>query len=181
MSVRASLLGVGLIASGMALVGLGPAGSADKSIHPTVVYIVRHAEKTGESADADLSSEGRVRAQVLNWMMRDIDLHAIYSTDVPRTMSTVAPVAKAKQLSISHYEPSSGGLTTAIREKLVGKRILVCGHSNTIPALLHDFGIGIEDEILQSFDDLFVVILTGDAGDKRAKATLQRLHYPGRR
>lgn len=181
MSIRASFLGVGLIVSGMAFAGLGSTGSAEDHLRPTVVYIVRHAEKTGESADADLSAEGRVRAQVLSWMMRDVDLHAIYSTDVSRTMSTVAPVAKAKRLNVSHYKPSSGGLTTAIREQLVGKSILVCGHSNTIPALLRDLGIGIEEKILQSFDNLFIVVLTGDAGDNRAKATLQRLHYPGKR
>ncbi|MCH8146497.1 MAG: histidine phosphatase family protein [Planctomycetes bacterium] len=170
-----------LLASSCVLVPLLGAQTPDeRSTKPTVVYIVRHAEKTGETPDADLSPEGKTRVEVLSWMLRDIALDAVYSTDAPRTLHTVEPIAKEKGLSVESYVPRPGKLAETIRRKHRGQTLLVSGHSNTIPELLKSLGVPIEDKILPGYDDLFIVTLAGPAGDTKA-ATLQRLHYPGRR
>ena len=163
------LLCVALVAS--------EAASPDRDASaPTVIYLVRHAEKTDEGSMADLSDQGRERAEVLARMLRDVSLDAVFSTDVPRTKSTVAPVAKAKGLTITHYKPRAAALARRL-EAATGQALLVCGHSDTIPQLLGELGTPIEDKILPGYDDLFVVILTR-APDGATKATLQRLHYP---
>ncbi|MCH7993989.1 MAG: histidine phosphatase family protein [Planctomycetes bacterium] len=151
-----------------------------RSTKPTVVYIVRHAEKTGETPDADLSAKGKTRVEVLKWMLRDIAIDAVYSTDAPRTLHTVEPIAKEKGLSVESYVPKPGKLAETIRRKHCGQTLLVSGHSDTIPALLKSLGVPIEDNILPGYDDLFIVTLDGSAADAKG-ATLQRLHYPGRR
>ena len=112
---RITLLSLGLILSGVVLSAQSRTPSADAAAAPTIVYVVRHAEKAGDAPDADLSPPGRVRAQVLNWMMRDIELQAVYSTNVSRTMNTVSPVAKAKGLKITHYQARSSKLAAIIR------------------------------------------------------------------
>ena len=152
----------------------------DRSTKPTVVYIVRHAEKTSEDPNADLSAEGKKRAEVLRWMLRDIALDAVYSTDAPRTFHTVEPIAKEKGLAVESYVPRPEKLAKTIRHEHRGQTLLVSGHSNTIPELLKSLGVPIEDKILPGYDDLFIVTLDGSAADAKG-ATLQRLHYPGRR
>jgi|GEM_PF-1959828 len=146
----------------------------------TVVYIVRHAEKTAETPDADLSDAGKRRADVLKWMVRDIEFDAVYSTDAPRTVHTVEPIAKENGLTVEYYVPRPGSLAKTILRLVSGRTILVGGHSNTIPVLLNSLGVPIEDKILPGYDDLFIVTLGNDTANAE-NVTLQRLHYPGRR
>ncbi len=169
-----------LIASCVLVAALVAQTPDDRSTKPTVVYIVRHAEKTGESPDADLSGKGKTRVEVLRWMLRDIAIDAVYSTDAPRTLHTVEPIAKERGLSVESYVPKPGKLAETIRQIHRGQTLLVSGHSNTIPELLKSLGVSIEDKILPGFDDLFIVMLDGSATDAKG-ATLQRLHYPGKR
>ena len=152
----------------------------EPTTRPTVVYIVRHAEKTGETSDADLSNVGKARAEVLRWMLRDIPFDAVYSTDVRRALHTVEPIAKAKGLTVEFYKPAPNRLADIIRWKHSGKTLLVVGHSNTVPALLHSLGAGIQEQMLDGYDDLFIVTLDGSKTDA-TPASLQRLHYPGKR
>ena len=170
-----------LAVTGSTFVAFGTMRSSQEAAQTTVVYVVRHAEKTGETSNADLSEKGRERARVLNWMLRDVPLDAIYSTDVPRTMSTVEPVSQARGMSIESYSPRPGHLAGIIRDRYRGKTMLVCGHSNTIPKLLKEFDVGIKEGVLAGYDDLFIVLLTSDAGNTVTSTTLQRLHYPGQR
>ena len=148
---------------------------------PTVAYIVRHAEKIDESADADLSAAGRERARVLEWMLRDVPIDAVFSTDVPRTRSTVEPIASRRRMEVSLYSPRQGELARIIEDRYHGKTLLICGHSNTIPSLLRGLGAEIEEDLLETFDNLFILVLTRDKSDGTTSASLQRLHYPGRR
>lgn len=171
----------GLLATCCVLAPLLVAQTTDeRRTQPTVVYIVRHAEKIDETPDADLSPDGFKRAEVLKWMLRDVAIDAVFSTTVPRTMHTVEPIAKANGLTVENYDPGTGELTEKIRHLGGGRTILVAGHSNTIPVSLKSLGAPIEEKNLTSFDNLFVVTLGGTATNAKG-ATLQRLHYPGRR
>ena len=169
----------GLLLTAIALTASGATSPNREASAPTIIYLVRHAEKTDEGAQADLSEKGRARAEVLTWMLRDVSLDAVFSTDVPRTKSTVTPVAKAQGLTVTHYKPQSTAFARRL-EAAAGQSLLVCGHSNTIPQLLAELGTPIEDKILPGYDDLFVVVRTPTPGGA-TQATLQRLHYPGTR
>ncbi len=175
-TVVSALLPACLVAVAMASLQDG----REPTARPTVVYVVRHAEKTGETSDADLSEAGRARAEVLKWMLRDIPFDAVYSTDVPRTRHTVEPVAGANGLTVEFYKPVPGKLAETIRRKHGGKTLLVVGHSNTVPHLLHSLGAAIQEKELDGYDNLFIVTLDGSKTDTRS-ASLQRLHYHGKR
>lgn len=146
----------------------------------TVAYIVRHAEKVDESSNTDLSEKGLERVKMLMWMLRDVTFDEIYSTNVPRTKNTVAPIAKSRGLKIAYYSPRNKELSKLIRKKSHGKTILVSGHSDTIPRLLDELGTPIEENILKGYDDLFVVIINRDENNIVIDSTLHRLHYPGK-
>ena len=132
-----------------------------QSSAPTVVILVRHAEKqSGE--DPELTTAGRQRAEKLATMLRDADLTAVHSTDFRRTRSTARPTAEAKQLDLNSYDPRDlPAFAEQLREQ--GGRHLVVGHSNTTPALVKALGGEAEDTITEDeFDRLYIVTLGTD-------------------
>ncbi|MHC5109718.1 MAG: SixA phosphatase family protein [Planctomycetota bacterium] len=165
----------------VSLVVKSQSAAEDRGTHPTVVYVVRHAEKESDTADTDLSKKGHERAATLAWMLRDVPLDAIYSTDTLRTRNTVKPTATAGKLDILTYHPRPGKLAQVIQRELAGKSLLVCGHSNTVPRLLAELGAGIDEKILAGYDDLFIVVLGAHDKEGIRSATLHRMHYPASR
>ncbi len=147
----------------------------------TTVYIVRHAEKTSERSNANLTKEGKSRAEVLKWMLRDVSLDAIYTTDTTRTRQTVQPTATAKELKLTLYTPKPGKLAETIIQQHVSQTLLVCGHSNTVPELLRSLGVSIKENILKGYDDLFIVTIDNHSDGPTPRTHLQRLHYPDSR
>lgn len=147
---------------------------------PTTIFVVRHAEKADQTRTTDLSATGKARARTLAWILRDVVFDAILSTDTLRTRATVQPVADASDLSVGFYVPRPGELADTISKKHRGHTVLVCGHSNTIPVLLKNLGCPIKENILDGYDDLFIVTLSIGGKNNTRIATLQRLHYPVR-
>ena len=99
------------------------------------VYLVRHAEKQGDSKDPPLSECGRARAQALADYFANIPLAAVYATPYQRTQQTAAAGAAAKQLSVTDYDPNQSGQLVA-QLTAQGQPVLVVGHSNTVPQLV---------------------------------------------
>lgn len=170
------------------LVGLGAMQPAERAGAPTVVYIVRHAEKlesdrpltNAEDKKVDLLQEGHVRAEVLAWMLQDVKLDAIYSTNYKRTLETVGPVAKQKKLMVDTTVSESGTLLQhLLAREQAGKTLLVCNHSNGVPKLLRELGVYRDNGHLKRFDNLFIVVIGRDAAGGVTHKSLQRLHYPG--
>jgi 2,3-bisphosphoglycerate-dependent phosphoglycerate mutase len=97
----------------------------------TTFILVRHAEKESTANDPGLSAAGQQRALALARILEQQKVDAIYSTNFNRTRNTVKPLADAKGISIQTYEkePDIAELQKS------GGTIVVCGHSNTIPAL----------------------------------------------
>lgn len=152
--------------------------SQEKS-NVTIVYIVRHAEKVDENSDA-LSPPGKARAKTLQWMLREVSFDTIYSTNTKRTKNTVKPIAASCGVKITSYNPRPGSLAKTIKQKSFGKTVLVSGHSNTIPQLLGELGVKINEKILAGYDDLFIVFIVKDSQGEIVSTSLQRLHYPGK-
>lgn len=102
----------------------------------TTYILVRHAEKVKGVRDPDLTSEGEERAKTLEYLLRNVKLDAIYSSDYKRTQQTALPVSKAKSIKVQSYDPRDlEGLIAEVEKKYAGKTVLIVGHSNTTPAL----------------------------------------------
>lgn len=135
---------------------------------PTVIYLVRHAEKMDAENSADpknphLSDDGVRRASALVPLLADAGVTAIYSTDFRRTIQTVDPLAEHLGLEIETYDP--GDLTGFARMlRSSPGRIVVSGHSNTTPALVELLGgePGSPIDEADEYDRLYILVIEGD-------------------
>lgn len=139
---------------------------------PTVVLLVRHAEKAAEpAADPPLTEGGNARAQALVTVARGAGVSAIITTQYDRTKSTAAPSAAA--LNITPEVVNAGPLAQHAKsvadqvKKHTGGTVLVVGHSNTVAAIIGALGATQPPDLCDSeYDALFVVVL-GDTGPPR--------------
>ena len=104
------------------------------------IILVRHAEKDisdgGTSSDPNLSAEGRLRAQRFARLIKKYKPRRIYSTNYKRSVQTVAPLSERRKLRIQLYDPQKlSELAAQITSFKKGRRIVIVGHSNTVPAL----------------------------------------------
>lgn len=124
----------------------------------TVIYLVRHAEKTKAANDPALSPAGAARAQALVERFEGIELTHVYSTSTTRTLDTAGPVAESHGLPIWIYD---GRALEPFAETLKSKpgRILVVGHSNTTPQLAKLLGGDPGEPINEAgeYDRLYIV------------------------
>lgn len=135
----------------------------------TVVLVVRHAEKAGPSGDVPLSAAGEARARALVDIAREAGVSAIITTQFQRTRMTAAPTAQALGIRGEVIEARGGvpehakAIADAIRERYSGRAVLVVGHSNTVPAIVHALGGPRLPDICDDYyDDLFTVIVAAD-------------------
>lgn len=133
----------------------------------TCFILVKHAEKGTDGTDPDLTTEGMERAERLAFILSQMNLDKIYSTDYKRTMQTAMPTADNQDLNITEY----GGfdhiavISDFLEDNNQGK-VLIVGHSNTTPNFLNTLtGTSDYDDIDEdTFDDLFIV-KTKEKGD----------------
>ena len=116
-------------------------------------YLIRHAEKeriNKSERDPKLNEKGIIRA--LNWKdyFIDKDISKIYSTNYKRTLETVKPIEKAIGLTAILYSPSNIDYKNFILSNK-GEKVLVVGHSNTIPGFVNEL---INDQVYSQIDDL---------------------------
>jgi len=152
-----------LVAGLLVLTKLPKGGTEFKD---TAIYLVRHAEKiTGEDAGRDpaLTSEGQARAKTLADLLRKKNITHIYSSDYIRTRDTAAPTAEMSGVHIEIYDPRDLA-TLADELKQIKGRILVVGHSNTIPETVDALGgVGGSPIFEKSeYDRLYVVTISED-------------------
>lgn len=112
----------------------------------TVVVLARHADKDVSSIqDPPLSAEGEQRAQHLAEMFGrgkgagKID--AIYVSDARRSQQTAAPLAErlGKQVVVIPAADTKG-LVSRVMHEHDGDTVLIVGHSNTVPEMIHELG-----------------------------------------
>ena len=139
---------------------------------PTVVILVRHAEKAGQPAqDPPLTRDGQRRAAALVEIARGAGVSAIITTQYERTRKTAEPTAAA--LRITPEVIDTGPLARhagVVADRILqhaGGTVLVVGHSNTIPAIIAALGAPEPKELCDNeYDQLFVVVI-GDTGPPR--------------
>ena len=123
------------------------------------IALVRHAEKQTEppADDPPLTPEGQARARALVDALPDVK--AILSTDTLRTRQTATPVAEATGLTIETMEPLDVAKIRTTADALDGGTLLVVGHSNTLPELLHALAGATVDVPETAYGDLFIIHL----------------------
>jgi broad specificity phosphatase PhoE len=115
------------------------------------IVLVRHAEKAdGTSQDPELSSAGKERALRLVKKVNRYRPKEIYSTDFKRTRDTVQPLATKRHLQIQTYDARDPKALAAKIMASPNKRVLVSGHSNTVPGLANVLA---KKELFKNLDD----------------------------
>jgi phosphohistidine phosphatase SixA len=112
---------------------------------PALVLVVRHAEKVDDSADPALSEAGQARAVALARALEEAQVDHVIVTHRQRTRLTAAPLMDALGLQpevvgfgadmAAHVE----AVAAAVRRQ-PGRVVLVVGHSNTVPLIVHALG-----------------------------------------
>jgi len=148
--------------------------SARAAAGQEVVYVVRHAERADQTPDSALSTEGVGRAYRLAEMLKSAGITHVFTSDTRRAPDTAAPLAKAAHLTPRQLPGAdTPGLVARIGDLGPRARVLVVGHSNTVPELLRalhvDTSIAIADD---EYDNLFIVVPRNGAAP-----TLIRLKY----
>jgi len=102
------------------------------------VILVRHAEREPAGTDPSLSAAGRRRAKLLADMLADAGVAAIFTSEFTRTKETAAPIAQ--RLGIAPVQIDGDIAKAAQQVRSAGGRVLVVGHSDTVPALIAELG-----------------------------------------
>jgi 2,3-bisphosphoglycerate-dependent phosphoglycerate mutase len=108
----------------------------------TTVVVIRHAEKqSAAEPDPPLSAAGQARADLLAKMFGYGEgagrLNGIYVSDTLRSKSTAAPLASRLGITptVAPNDDSKRLAHRVLRENS-GKRVLIVGHSNTVPDIV---------------------------------------------
>lgn len=140
--------------------------SAQAQQGPTVVVLVRHAEKGAVPAnDPPLTEGGVARAKALVAALADTHVDAVIATPTVRTRETARAVAELRGLAIESValgakEEHVRAVADAVR-KHAGQTVLVVGHSNTIPAIIGALGgPKLSDLCDDQYSNLFTLVLT---------------------
>ena len=105
-------------------------------------------------------------------MLKDAGITKIFTSELRRTIETAAPLASAIHVSPQRIADTDV-LTAKISASNARDRILVVGHSNTLPALLR--ALHVEPPITiadDAYDNLFIVVFPRDG-----RPVLLRLKY----
>jgi phosphohistidine phosphatase SixA len=124
----------------------------------TKIFIVRHAEKASEAADAPLTADGEKRAKTLAKILDKSGITVVYTTNTTRTKETVNNYADAKNISLQYYG-SNSQLANLIKTQYAGKRILVAGHSGQVTDLMGLLGVPNPPQVYNGFNNLFIVTI----------------------
>ena len=131
---------------------------------PTLVILVRHAEKSAGGPDPRLSPPGRERASELARALADVPVDALYASQYLRTRETLEPLAAAldRPIETAPIEGDVAAWARGFAERLLrehpGGTVVVAGHSNTVPVLLRALGAHDAPDLSEKdYDDLFWV------------------------
>jgi broad specificity phosphatase PhoE len=140
---------------------------------PTVVLIVRHAEKASDADDSPLTDAGTTRAQSLIGVVKNTNVSAIYTTQFRRNHDTAKPLSERTGVAVTEMpvdlqNPGDYGkkLAKDILEKHAGQTVLVVGHSNTVPLIIDALTGQAGSVSGVEYHDLFIVTIppSGQAG-----------------
>ncbi|TNE64426.1 MAG: phosphoglycerate mutase [Bacteroidetes bacterium] len=141
----------------------------------TNYYLVRHAERQDNTSDSPLSPAGHARAEALRDSLQDKGVSYLFASTYLRTQQTARPLATELNKPLIIYRPdTTAGLVKRLK-KIRGKKVLVVGHSNTIPDIVQRLTGQVVTIGHDDYDKLFVVRRTRGIGS--IKSTLHQSTY----
>jgi phosphohistidine phosphatase SixA len=159
---RRRLLRFAFALAGATALGCGPSCNCGPmpAAAEVTVYVIRHGEKQVVEGvdDPPLSPAGQLRAMGLAEDLPVRELDAIYVTKTKRSYDTASAVIALTGIEPIYYPARDvDGLIARLRKRQ-GERVLVVGHSNTIPALLQGLGVPEPIEVADDqYGDLWIV------------------------
>lgn len=140
---------------------------AAQSSTPTVVIIVRHADKaTAPANDPPLIPTGIERAAALAEFLKDAKVGAVLHTPTTRTRETARPTAEKFGITpeLIPLGPAPV-IAAAIREmvaKHAGKTILIVGHSNTVMPWIAALGGPVRPDLCDhQYEGIYTLVIGG--------------------
>ena len=148
----------------------------------TTVYLVRHAEKSTmvpTDPDPDITSAGKRRADDLATRLGAAGVTAIIATQFKRTQETAQPLATqlgiAPEIILAGTKDHPDSVAAAVLRHRGGK-ILVVGHSNTLPGIIAALGGPRLPNLCDAeYSNLFVMYIPASG-----RVELTRQHYGAR-
>lgn len=146
------------------------------------ILVIRHAEKTGDPKNIDLSPAGATRAHKLadyipaTFGTPQILIATALSAHSDRPVETLTPLSQRIGLSIESNFGDKEWAELAndlmVNPRYLGTFIVVCWHHGTIPALMQSLGVSTSSIPNPWPDDVFNLILDTKIGnDGRAEVT----------
>lgn len=144
--------------------------ATQSSAPPTVILVLRHAEKATQQPgdDPSLSEAGAKRAQDFIGVAEAAGVTAIYATNYKRTKETAVPLAKRLSIPVigvdyklETRDDFPAVLAKRILRERAGQTVAFIGHSNLVPLVVEALGGKRPPAINDAaeFDKLFVVII----------------------
>jgi phosphohistidine phosphatase SixA len=126
----------------------------------TVVFVIRHAEKEGDTGDPPLSAKGKKRAAQLKETLKNLRLDKIYYTSALRAKETAQPLVDS---GIAHdvYTTHEQTWIDSMLAENSGKRVLIVGHAPTVHQIVERISGKTTPAIGNRFDNLFVITISG--------------------
>lgn len=155
----------GLLFAGLLAFFAAPAFAMD-------ILVLRHAEKaSGAGSDPGLALAGQERAARIAGRFRP---DVVYATRYRRAIETARPAAEAAGVVVRIYDPSRPDeLIAKICALPADSRVLVVGHSNTVPPLVQQLsGLAVEEMPESEYDRWMLVHIDGNG-----RASLQIDRY----
>lgn len=133
---------------------------------PTVVIVVRHAEKGMTPAnDPPLTEAGSARAKALAAALASAHVQAVITTQLVRSRDTGRPTAEAKGAPMEVVQAGGAGHAKAVADaarRHAGKTVLVVGHSNTVTQIVEALGGPPAKDLCDSeYSWIWTVVLDG--------------------
>lgn len=157
-----------LLASAVVYMGAPVVRVVQAQDGPSLVVLVRHAEKAAQPADdPSLTDVGRERAAALALAVAHAPPSAIVVSSRKRTAETGAPTAMKFGITPTVVSLDGGAAAhiAAVAAAVRSQRgvVLVIGHSNTIPAVIKALGgPALSDICDASYNVLFTLLLAKD-------------------
>ena len=133
---------------------------------PTVVYLVRHAEKdlNDTTENPPLTTAGLERAERLKEAINVEQIDGIYSTHFERNIATVNPLAQKHGLEINTYDWYNWHSMVDGIKNAEGKTYVICGHGdNLLPMIEYMAGRSPIDSLGKyEYDKIFRVEISSD-------------------
>jgi hypothetical protein len=144
------------------LLALSACAAAQQAPAAPAWFVTRHLQKA-EGADPALTPQGRACAVRLAERLAGESIGAIYVSSTRRARETAAPLAERLGETPLEYDPrDTPALVARLRQE--GGRVLVVGHSNTVPDIVAGLGGARPAAIADDrYGDLWLVSADGGA------------------